>query len=210
MGNNIYLGGGTATHEAAPLGPQRHFVRAAAQRLWPIMDPVYGYKSVNVEAQSRSLSSLLGATKRLIYGGRESTLHLRPCRRRGVSCAVLMLHRQYQRRGDPLRRQSVAGAAQATEQLSPWKDRVRGFSHVFAANRQSSWSRWGPMASTGSKLTERDRVRPGRSRRPPEFETLAVGVELDLGVRLGARSAGVFEREESRGIPVAARIDGSN
>ena len=30
------------------------------------MDPVYGYESVNVEAQSRSLSSLLSWTKRLI------------------------------------------------------------------------------------------------------------------------------------------------
>jgi maltose alpha-D-glucosyltransferase/alpha-amylase len=30
------------------------------------MDPVYGYEAVNVEAQSRSLSSLLNWTKRLI------------------------------------------------------------------------------------------------------------------------------------------------
>ena len=32
----------------------------------PVMDAVYGYESVNVEAQSRSLSSLLNWTKKLI------------------------------------------------------------------------------------------------------------------------------------------------
>src|SRR5260370_37020757 len=44
------------------------FSRADPARLYapPIMDPVYGYESVNVGAQSRSLSSLLSGTKRLI------------------------------------------------------------------------------------------------------------------------------------------------
>ena len=38
-----------------------------------IMDPVYGYQAVNVEAQSRSLSSLLSWTKRLIAMVRKSS-----------------------------------------------------------------------------------------------------------------------------------------
>src|SRR4029453_5044180 len=44
------------------------FSRADPQRLYmpPIMDPVYGYEAVNVEAQSRSSASLLNWTKRLI------------------------------------------------------------------------------------------------------------------------------------------------
>src|SRR5437763_9048674 len=44
------------------------FSRADPQRLSlpPIMDPVYGYESVNVEAQLRSPSSLLHWTRRLV------------------------------------------------------------------------------------------------------------------------------------------------
>jgi maltose alpha-D-glucosyltransferase/alpha-amylase len=53
-----------------------------------IMDPVYGYESINVEAQSRSLGSLLSWTKRLIavrkaskVFGRGSLTFLRPANR---------------------------------------------------------------------------------------------------------------------------------
>src|SRR4029453_12449426 len=44
------------------------FSRGDPQRLYlpPIMDPVYGYESVNVEAQSRSAGSLLNWMKRII------------------------------------------------------------------------------------------------------------------------------------------------
>jgi maltose alpha-D-glucosyltransferase/alpha-amylase len=44
------------------------FSRADPARLFlpPLMDPVYGYQSINVEAQSRSPSSLLNWTKRMI------------------------------------------------------------------------------------------------------------------------------------------------
>jgi maltose alpha-D-glucosyltransferase / alpha-amylase len=48
------------------------FSRADPARLYlpPIMDPVYGFEAVNVEAQSRSPSSLLHWTKRLIAARR--------------------------------------------------------------------------------------------------------------------------------------------
>jgi len=59
MGDNIYLGDRKrrAPHaDAMELGPQwRPFSRADPARLYApmIMDPVYGYEAVNVEAQSR-------------------------------------------------------------------------------------------------------------------------------------------------------------
>src|SRR5690606_30978634 len=44
------------------------FSRADPQKLYlpPVMDPVYGYEAVNVEAQRRDPSSLLNWMKRLI------------------------------------------------------------------------------------------------------------------------------------------------
>ena len=95
------------------------FLAADPARLYapPIMDPVYGYEAVNVEAQSRSLSSLLSWTKRLISVRKSSTAFgrgtmafIRPANR-----SVLAYVRQYRRRGHPLRRQLVAlGAGDRT------------------------------------------------------------------------------------------------
>src|SRR5690606_33147119 len=44
------------------------FSRADPQGLFlpPIMDPIYGFQSVNVEAQSRETSSLLNWTRRIL------------------------------------------------------------------------------------------------------------------------------------------------
>src|SRR5207244_2672262 len=63
-----------------------------------IMDPVYGYEAVNVEAQSRSLASLLSWTKRLIsvrksskVFGRGSLTFIRPANR-----SVLVYVRQHE------------------------------------------------------------------------------------------------------------------
>ena len=77
MGDNIYLGDRNGVRTPMQWTPDRNggFSRADPARLYAptIMDPVYGYEAVNVEAQSRSLSSLLSATKRLI-SVRKSTL----------------------------------------------------------------------------------------------------------------------------------------
>jgi maltose alpha-D-glucosyltransferase/alpha-amylase len=58
----------------------------------PIMDPVYGFEAVNVEAQSRSPSSLLNWTKRLIAArrthramGRGSLRFLYPTNRKVIA-----------------------------------------------------------------------------------------------------------------------------
>jgi maltose alpha-D-glucosyltransferase/alpha-amylase len=90
------------------------------------MDPVYGYDAVNVEAQTRSLSSLLNWMKRLI-GVRKSTKvfgrgtldFIRPANR-----AVLAYVRQIDNEAI-LCVANISRSAQAVElDLSPWKGRV--------------------------------------------------------------------------------------
>ncbi len=70
MGDNIYLGDRNSVRTPMQWSPDRNagFSRTDPQRLYlpPIMDPLYGYESVNVEAQSRSPASLLNWMKRLI------------------------------------------------------------------------------------------------------------------------------------------------
>ena len=70
MGDNIYLGDRNGVRTPMQWTPDRNggFSRCDPARLYHpmIMDPVYGYEAVNVEAQSRSLASLLSWTKRLI------------------------------------------------------------------------------------------------------------------------------------------------
>ena len=70
MGDNIYLGDRNGVRTPMQWTPDRNggFSRCDPARLYlpMIMDPVYGYEAVNVEAQSRSLASLLSWTKRLI------------------------------------------------------------------------------------------------------------------------------------------------
>jgi maltose alpha-D-glucosyltransferase/alpha-amylase len=74
MGDNVYLGDrdGVRTPMQWSFDRNGGFSRTDAAQLYlpPIMDPVYGFESVNVEAQSRSPSSLLNWTKRLIAARR--------------------------------------------------------------------------------------------------------------------------------------------
>ena len=70
MGDNIFLGDRDAVRTPMQWTSDRNagFSRAEPARLYlpPIMDPVYGYESVNAEAQSRSAGSLLNWMKRII------------------------------------------------------------------------------------------------------------------------------------------------
>jgi maltose alpha-D-glucosyltransferase/alpha-amylase len=70
MGDNIYLGDRNAVRTPMQWSPDRNagFSRADPEQLYlpPVMDPIYGYQSVNVEAQSRAPSSLLSWTRRII------------------------------------------------------------------------------------------------------------------------------------------------
>ena len=70
MGDNIYLGDRNGVRTPMQWTGDRNagFSRADAARLYSpvIMDPVYGYQAINVEAQLRDPSSLLNWMKRLI------------------------------------------------------------------------------------------------------------------------------------------------
>ena len=70
MGDNIFLGDRNGVRTPMQWSPDRNagFSRADPQRLYlpPIMDPVYGYQAVNVEAQAREPSSLLNWMRRLL------------------------------------------------------------------------------------------------------------------------------------------------
>jgi len=70
MGDNIFLGDRNGVRTPMQWSPDRNagFSRADPQRLFlpPIMDPVYGYEAVNVEAQTRDPSSLLNWMRRML------------------------------------------------------------------------------------------------------------------------------------------------
>ncbi len=70
MGDNIYLGDRNGVRTPMQWSGDRNagFSRADPARLFapPIMDPVYGYQAINVEAQERYPFSLLNWMKRLI------------------------------------------------------------------------------------------------------------------------------------------------
>jgi maltose alpha-D-glucosyltransferase/alpha-amylase len=130
MGDNIYLGDRNGVRTPMQWTPDRNggFSRCDPARLYApmIMDPVYGYEAVNVEAQSRSLGSLLNWTRRLIavrksrkVFGRGSLSFIRPANR-----SVLVYVRQHQ--GDVvLCVANLSRSAQAAEiDLSPWRGRT--------------------------------------------------------------------------------------
>ncbi|MGE7990146.1 maltose alpha-D-glucosyltransferase [Pseudomonas sp. NPDC089554] len=70
MGDNIYLGDRDGVRTPMQWSPDRNggFSRADPQRLVlpPIMDPLYGYQTVNVEAQAHDPHSLLNWNRRLL------------------------------------------------------------------------------------------------------------------------------------------------
>jgi len=70
MGDNIYLGDRDGVRTPMQWTPDRNggFSRADFARLYlpPLMDPVYGYQAVNVEAETRDPSSMLHWMKRML------------------------------------------------------------------------------------------------------------------------------------------------
>src|ERR1700744_1384902 len=203
MGDNIYLGDRNGVRTPMQWTPDRHggFSRADPARLYAptIMDPVYGYESVNVEAQSRSLSSLLSATKRLIAVrkstlafGRGSMTFIRP-----VNRAVLAYVRQL---GDEviLCVANLSRSAQATElDLSAWKERIPlemlGRTCFPAIGELPYMITLAPYGFYWFQLQEPDKSEPAKPSAVPEFETLVVPVG-STWVSL-ARARGVFERD---------------
>ncbi len=76
MGDNIFLGDRNGVRTPMQWTPDRNagFSRADPQRLFlpPIMDAIYGYEAVNVEAQLREPSSLLNWMKRMLAVRKQS------------------------------------------------------------------------------------------------------------------------------------------
>ena len=117
MGDNIYLGDRNGVRTPMQWTGDRNggFSRADPARLYapPIMDPVYGYQAINVEAQERSPFSLLNWMKRMIGLRKQfsvfgrGTIEFLPAQNRKV-LAYVPTHR---RGDDPLRRQPVAQRA---------------------------------------------------------------------------------------------------
>jgi maltose alpha-D-glucosyltransferase/alpha-amylase len=70
MGDNIWLGDRDGVRTPMQWTPDRNggFSLSDPQRLYlpPVMDPIYGYQALNVEAQQRHPQSLLHWTKRMI------------------------------------------------------------------------------------------------------------------------------------------------
>ncbi len=203
MGDNIYLGDRNGVRTPMQWTPDRNggFSRADPARLYAptIMDPVYGYEAVNVEAQSRSLSSLLSATKRLISVrkstlafGRGTMAFIRPANR-----CVLAYVRQY---GDQviLCVANLSRSAQATElDLLAWKDRIPlemlGRTRFPAIGELPYMITLAPYGFYWFELREPDKSEYVAPSVVPEFETLVVPVGATW-VSL-ARTRGVFERD---------------
>jgi maltose alpha-D-glucosyltransferase / alpha-amylase len=203
MGDNIYLGDRNGVRTPMQWTPDRNggFSRADPARLYAptIMDPVYGYEAVNVEAQSRSLSSLLSSTKRLISVrkstlafGRGTMTFIRP-----VNRAVLAYVRQL---GDEviLCVANLSRSAQATElDLSAWKDRIPlemlGRTRFPPIGELPYMITLAPYGYYWFQLRERDPSEHVEPTVVPEFETLVV--PLGATWMSLARTRGVFERD---------------
>jgi maltose alpha-D-glucosyltransferase/alpha-amylase len=177
------------------------FSRADPARLYApmIMDPVYGYEAVNVEAQSRSLGSLLSATKKLIAVrkstlafGRGSMTFIRP-----ETARCWPMSGEY-RDEVILCVANLSRSAQATElDLSAWKGRIPlemlGRSRFPAIGELPYMITLAPYGFYWFELQEPDKSEPVRHRAVPEFETLVVPVG-STWVSL-ARERGMFERD---------------
>ncbi|HTB02862.1 MAG TPA: maltose alpha-D-glucosyltransferase, partial [Bradyrhizobium sp.] len=203
MGDNIYLGDRNGVRTPMQWSPDRNggFSRADPARLYAptIMDPVYGYEAVNVEAQSHSLSSLLSATKRLISVrkstlafGRGTMTFIRPANR-----SVLAYVRQYQDEVI-LCVANLSRSAQATElDLSAWKDRIPlemlGRTRFPAIGELPYMITLAPYGFYWFQLKQRDKSERAAPSVVPEFETLVVPLGATW-VSL-ARARGVFERD---------------
>jgi maltose alpha-D-glucosyltransferase/alpha-amylase len=203
MGDNIYLGDRNGVRTPMQWSPDRNggFSRADPARLYAptIMDPVYGYESVNVEAQSRSLSSLLSATKRLISVrkstlafGRGTMTFIRP-----VNRSVLCYVRQYKDEVIVCVA-NLSRSAQATElDLSAFKGRIPlemlGRTRFPAIGDLPYMITLAPYGFYWFQLTERDKSDQVAPTAVPEFETLVV--PLGATWMSLARTRGVFERD---------------
>jgi maltose alpha-D-glucosyltransferase/alpha-amylase len=203
MGDNIHLGDRNGVRTPMQWTPDRNggFSRCDPARLYApmIMDPVYGYEAVNVEAQSRSLSSLLSWTKRLIsvrksslVFGRGSLAFIRPTNR-----SVLVYVRQY-RNEAILCIANLSRSAQAAEiDLSQWRGRVPlemlGRQKFPPIGERPYLVTLQPYGFFWFLLCEHDGAAADTPHPPTEFETLVVG--KGLGSLWQGRPRTILERD---------------
>ncbi|HWK45815.1 MAG TPA: maltose alpha-D-glucosyltransferase [Stellaceae bacterium] len=130
MGDNVFLGDRDGVRTPMQWSPDRNggFSRADPARLFlpPVMDPLYGFQAVNVEAQSQSSSSLLNHMRRLIAVrtahqafGRGTLRFLYPTNRKVL--AYCRIHEE----AVILCVANLSRSAQPVElDLSPWRGRT--------------------------------------------------------------------------------------
>ncbi|HEX2216140.1 MAG TPA: maltose alpha-D-glucosyltransferase, partial [Xanthobacteraceae bacterium] len=203
MGDNIYLGDRNGVRTPMQWTPDRNggFSRADPAKLYApvIMDAVYGYQAVNVEAQSRSISSLLSWMKRLIAVrrstqtfGRGTLSFIRPANR-----AVLAYLRQYG--GETiLCVANLSRSAQAAElDLAPWRGRIPlemlGRTKFPPITEAPFVVTLAPYGFFWFLLTELDGDRIESPSIAPELPTLVV--KQGWGELLSGRSRFIFEHE---------------
>src|SRR5205807_1164666 len=162
-------------------------------------DPVYGYEAVNVEAQSRSLASLLSWTKRLIsvrksskVFGRGSLTFVRPANR-----SVLVYVRQYENEV-LLCVANLSRSAQAAEiDLSPWRGRIPlellGRTKFPPIGEDPYLVTLGPYGFFWFQLCEQRGTGSDAPSIVPEFATLVVSD--DWNSLLKGRTGSILERE---------------
>jgi maltose alpha-D-glucosyltransferase / alpha-amylase len=203
MGDNIYLGDRNGVRTPMQWTPDRNggFSRCDPARLYApmIMDPVYGYEAVNVEAQSRSLSSLLSWTKRMIVVRNSSKVFgcgtlafIRPSNR-----AVIVYVREYQ---DEvlLCVANLSRSAQAAEiDLSPWRGRIpmelMGRSEFPPIRDEPYLVTLAPYGFLWFRLCENLQPRVSAPSLVPEFETLVMAAgKPPLALH---RTRTIFERD---------------
>ena len=204
MGDNIYLGDRNGVRTPMQWTPDRNggFSRCDPAKLYApvIMDPVYGYQAVNVEAQSRSISSLLSWMKRLIavrksthVFGRGTLAFVRPANR-----SVLAYVRQHE--GETiLCVANLSRSAQAAElDLSQWRGRVPlemlGRTRFPRIGDAPFVVTLAPYGFFWFQLTDQDGKTPAEARLvAPEIATVVV--KEGWGELLSGRSRVIFERE---------------
>ena len=220
MGDNIYLGDRNGVRTPMQWTGDRNggFSRADPARLYapPIMDPVYGYQAINVEAQERSPFSLLNWMKRMIglrkqhkVFGRGTIEFLSRAEPEGAR-----LRRGAPGRNDAVRRQSVAhGAARRARSVAFQGHDAGGDArpHRVPAHRRAARtsSRSGRTRSTGSGSSRR-RPRSRRARHPkPSTEVpQAPGTARRRGLGHAARRqrADADRARPALALPAAAAL----
>jgi maltose alpha-D-glucosyltransferase/alpha-amylase len=208
MGDNVYLGDRNGVRTPMQWTGDRNagFSRADPARLFapPVMDPVYGYQSINVEAQERSPSSLLNWMRRL-----------------------LALRRQYRTFG----RSSFEPIATDNRRILAYRCRQHGEDRAARASRSASVQRdapgradWQHRAAHGRRGSvlpdlgaawlllvptleggQRDRAAASASRRPGRTGAHTVG-QCGVGAVAGRTSTGVARAGCAARLPAATAL----